>query len=75
MEEVERLYKEMVGIAGSDLASKIENLWEGHKDIAVFWFYKQKFFLENKSPADYCKEGKKDEIERYVGQLEHGVFP
>jgi len=75
MKEVDNLYKEMQKLAGEDLASKIMSLWENNKDVAAFWFFKPKFSLGNKSPADYCVEGKQEEMKRYVGQLEHTVYP
>ena len=74
-EEIENLYKEMVKVSGDDLASKIMDLFEGHKELAVFWFYKPKFSLGNRSPEQYCKDGNKGEVEKLVGRLEHGVLP
>ncbi|MBI2671820.1 hypothetical protein HYX16_02705 [Candidatus Woesearchaeota archaeon] len=75
MEDVDSRYKEMEELAGNDLSAKIAELFESHKDLAVFWFYKPKFSIGNKSPADYCREGKQGEMEKLVEQLVHGVFP
>ncbi len=67
---IDDLYRD----AGIGLANMVINLFEGHKDSSVSWFYRPNRALGYKTPYEACKEGNPGEVERIIGCLEHGVF-
>lgn len=67
------LTEEMYKLAGDHLMSKMMDFWETEQNSRE-WFYSNQRSLGNKRPYDYCLQGKKQEVEDFLGRLEHGVY-
>jgi uncharacterized protein (DUF2384 family) len=46
----------------------------GSMEAALAWLAKPSRWLENRSPYDLIRDGKRADVERYLGQVEYGVY-
>ncbi len=63
----------MYETAGTRLANKIVDIF-GNEDKATEWYYSSCVALRNKSPYEYCEEGKYSEIEKIIFRMKWGSF-
>lgn len=65
------LNDEMGKYAGEKVIDKMTEVF-GNRTIARDWFYSNALALGDKRPYDYCKEGKKKDVEDLLGRIEYG---
>jgi len=75
--EIEKLNsfldEEMNQCAGKELVDKIIGLVHS-KESARNWFYSSQRGLGYERPYDYCKIGKRSEVEAVIERIMHGVI-
>ncbi|MBI4919197.1 DUF2384 domain-containing protein [archaeon] len=67
------LNEEMIKLAGQDLVKKMTSIW-GSEKAARDWFYSSALGLGDKRPYDYCKEGKKKDVEALLGRIAYDIY-
>jgi len=65
---LEDVYK----VAGESLSKVLDAYFPEDKDQLVHWFYDPNNKALDKSPHDFCKEGKQDELENILISLAQG---
>jgi uncharacterized protein (DUF2384 family) len=64
---------EILKVAGEDLIKKAVELL-GDKTSCERWFNSKVRGLGDKTPYEFCHQGKIKDVSNLIGRLEHGVY-
>jgi len=72
MDDLDERLQEVYKIAGKNTSKILDAYFPNDKDELVNWFYDSNNKRLGKSPHDFCKEGKQDELESILICLAQG---